>query len=228
MPREVIEIPVHRGGFAEAISDIFSYIAYPDAMENSERLRFSRSMQIALAAYRSELDPDWEGKQTVDAFFEFITEGPAAATFKRGFAKSRNHLLVGRYFLKPQLLGLETPNRGARVGDFAATIQNCALNMARATNKSDGTASTIEARYWKPAKPIVHLAYAMDENLAEFSSRLATLAEDEMPDGFLALLLNNQLASHVIAAAEQARCQFPYIGYPFVEEETLKFVCDAP
>jgi hypothetical protein len=191
MTKDVL-IDFNRLTVYEAGALLVTLLAFPEASDETQGNVHASLCNYALKI-RSALEPDWTIlPQPIKPFYAFRSERDCNRDLRTLVRRWRDRMVAGRMgiaFLKEALPGqvLELPPAMKRLS--INQLAKLVLDDTRFTDPHN-----VETRIWRPSRPVVHLASAIQVYL--------TLAEaDTGMIGLEALLLNRAMIELVIKGA---------------------------
>jgi hypothetical protein len=150
--RETVTIHLSSLPTHEAVAEFYSYIAYPDPEEATQRAKY----RIALARWavldRARLDRDWgDNEQAIRPKIFSWNETLYEKTRKDGGKKLWQHCHCAFMMLLPHLVKELLEGLTPAVGHIALTATRLRGNKDQ---------KTYEAKIWAPVKPVAHAAAA--------------------------------------------------------------------
>jgi hypothetical protein len=221
--REPVTIRLSSLPTYEAVAEFYSYIAYPDPEEATQRENY----RIALARWavqeRASLDPHWGRNEqairpNIFSQKERLFEDTRRSGGKRLWERCHCAFMMLLPHLVEELLEGLTP-----------TVSHIALTACRIRGNQTTSQKTYEAKIWAPVKPVAHAAAAAmvswvllndpehgwDENhqLCYKQPVLATLFYEDVFRNFL------------LRIAELLRIQVPACSrFQIREADTIRFI----
>ena len=218
--RETVVIPLYSLPTYEAVAKFYSYIAYPDRTDATQRKKYSIALSRWAVVERAKFDQRWaQSKQAIRPIIfsqeEKLFQGTLRGGTKRLYERSHCAFVMLLPHLAKGLLGDEEP-----------TVSNIASVVGEVFGYTDASQKTFEWDVWHPVKPVAHAAAAAvfswlalqdprhgwDERhqLCYDHSVLATLFYEDVFKDF------------VLRTAEHLRIQVPTCSR-FQIHETVKF-----
>jgi hypothetical protein len=185
-------IDFNRLAVYEAGALLVTLLAFPDASDETQGAVHASLCNYALRI-RSAVEPDWTIlPQPIKPFYAFRSERDCNRDLRTLVRRWRDRMVAGRMgiaFLKEALPG--------QVLELPPTVKRLSINQL-AELVLDDTRFTdphnVETRIWRPSRPVVHLASAIQVYL--------TLTEAGNPlIGLETLLLNRAMIESVIQGA---------------------------
>jgi hypothetical protein len=152
--REAVIIPLHSRPTYEAVARFYSYIAYSDRIEATQRENYSIALSRWAVVERAQLDQHWaQSKQAIRPIIFSQEEKLFRDTLRRGSKRlyERSHcafVMLLPHLAKGLLDGLEP------------TVSNIALRAGAAIGYEATSQKTFESKIWHPVKPVAHAAAA--------------------------------------------------------------------
>jgi hypothetical protein len=140
---------------------------------------------------------------------------------RRGTKKLNQRLAIAKFLVNPHLRAIDT-GRTARQAGLLATVDNMSILAGDFLGLSEGSTKTVQSRFWKPSKPIVH---AMCAYVIWSEVLWKKWGRNPDADKQLAFLLLPELVEEVVEIAEEVRQQlFQIKQFTIPEHETIKLV----
>ena len=224
-PRETVAIHLSSLPTYEAVAEFYSYIAYPDPAEATQRKKYSIALSRWAVVERANLDKKWkEDEQMIRPIIFSQPEKLFLDTYRRGSIKWWRTAHCAFVMLLPHLVD-------ELLGGLPQTVGNIALVAGDKLGYGPGSQKTIQSRIWGPAKPVAHAAAAVmlclgvlnhpdqewdDQHQLCYQQRLlATLFYEDVFRNFL------------LRPAELLRLQVPSCNrFHIAENETVQFIAD--
>lgn len=155
-PRETVTL--HFGSLPdyEVAAEFYSYIAYPDPLDATERKKYSMALSRWAILARGAIDKEWN--ESVDEVIRPIIFSQPEKLFWRTYARGSMRWWRSGQCASMMLL----PDKLDELfGRLAPTVGNVAVLLGAQWGYSEGSQKTIELRIWAPTKPVVHAAAAV-------------------------------------------------------------------
>lgn len=222
MPRETFEITLGELDPYRCGADFLGIVAYPDPQDEKQREGFTQSLARQTILRRIELDPTWaKDPQLIRPGYFSGTDALHSSVLKRGTKKLNQRLAVAKFIVIPHLRAIDT-GRAARQAGLAATVENMSILAANYLGLEPGSAKTVQSRFWKPSKPIVH---AMCAYVIWHESLWQKWGRSPGADKPLAFLFLPEMVEEVVQIAEEIRQQlFQITQFTIREQETIQLV----
>jgi hypothetical protein len=228
MPRETVDVLISAPP-AEAMSQLMSYVAYPDALDASERNRFARALWRAAILHKANIDEPWGAKpQLIRPAMLIDDDKTVLDTLNRGIDRLHKHLATAHTFLIPHFIQNDTGRLpylseiNKKFEKQKPTVENTTLATKKLFGWKGDDVSTFKNKVWRTTKPVAHLGYA----IALWHStevRLAELRGKQSSDVFFDLFFDGGIP-HILNIAESCRLKIPTIRqFRIKEVDTVKF-----
>ena len=214
-------LPTH-----EAVAEFYSYLAYPDPTEATQRRKYSIALSRWAVLERGKLDKEWN-ESPDNGIRPLIFSQPEQLywkTYRRGSLRWWRRAQCAFMMLLPDLVD-------ALFHGLPHTVGNTALMDANQFGYSTESQKTIESRLWAPTKPVAHAAAAAMLCLAVLDD-----PEQEWDDAhslchkqrFLATLFYEDVFKHlVLLPADYLRFQMPSCErFQISGKDTTQFTAD--
>ena len=156
MPRETMSIPLKSLPVYEASAVLFSTIAYPNPLDESQREKFRIALSRWAILARATIDSQWGGvAQEIKPQIFSQAEHLFLQSYERGSDLLARRVLCAATMIGPHLF--KTP---LRLYGVEPTVGNLAGIVAYALGMSTESQKTVESRLWAPTKPVAHAAMA--------------------------------------------------------------------
>jgi len=225
-PRETVAIrfsslPVH-----EAVAEFYSYLAYPDSIDATQREKYRLALSRWAVLERGKLDKAWNESST-DIIRPIIFSQPEKlylTTYRRGSLLWWRRAQCACMMLLPHLVD-------ELLDGLSPTVGNIALKATGPLGYSDGSHKTVESRVWKPTKPVAHAAAAamycfnvLDDPEQAWDEQHQLCYQQP----FLATLFYEDVFRNILLrVAELLRLQVPSCDRFHIPEcETIRFIAD--
>jgi hypothetical protein len=225
-PRETVAIHLSSLPTHEAIAEFYSYLAYPDPVEATERKKYSIALSRWAVLERGKLDKEWNDSPD-NGIRPVIFSQPEQLylkTYRRGSLIWWRRMQCAFMMLLPNLV--DTLFEG-----LPYTVGNTALTAAVQFGYSTGSQKTVESRIWAPTKPVAHAAAAvmvclgiLDDPKQEWDDEHSLCNKQR----FLATLFYEDVfKSLVLLPAEYLRFQMPSCErFQIAGKDTIRFIAD--
>ena len=167
MPRETVDVLISAPP-AEAMSQLMSYVAYPDAFDASERNRFARALWRMAILHKASSDEPWGAKpQLIRPAMLIDDEKTVLDALGRGMDRLHKHLATAHTFLIPHFIQNDTgrlPYLSEINRSFEKqkpTVENTSLAIKKVLGWQGDDVSTFKNKIWRITKPVAHLGYAI-------------------------------------------------------------------
>jgi hypothetical protein len=219
--RETVTIHLSSLPTYEAVAEFYSYIAYPDPEEATQRENYTIALARWAVLERARLDRDWgDNEQAIRPKSFSRNETLYEKTRKDGGKKLWQHCHCAFMMLLPHLV--EELLEG-----LTATVGHIALTATRIRGNKDQ--KTYEATIWRPTKSVAHAAAA-----ALVSWVVLNDTEQGWDDWhqlcykqpvLATLFYEDVFRNFVLGPAEQLRLQVPGCSrFQIREADTIRFI----
>ena len=227
-PRETVAIHLTSLSTCEAVSEFYSYIAYPDPTEATERKKYSIALARWAVLQRGEIDKGWnESTDMWPSIRPIVFSQPEQLylkTYRRGSMIWWRRAQCAFMMLLPHLVE-------DLLGGLSPTVANIALVATGSFGYSTGSQKTVELRIWGPTKPVAHAAAAVMLCLGALPDPDQEW-DDEHPlcykQPFLATLFYEDVfRDFLLMPTELLRIQVPSCRrFQIREGDTIRFIAD--
>lgn len=152
-------IDFNRLAVYEAGALLVTLLAFPDASDETQGNVHASLCNYALKV-RSAIEPDWTiVPQPIKPFYAFRSESDCNRDLRTLVRRWRDRMVAGRMgiaFLKEALPG--------QVLELPATVKRLSINQLAELVLDDTQSAdshNVETRIWRPSRPVVHLASAI-------------------------------------------------------------------
>jgi len=155
-PRETVTLRFGSLPDYEVAAEFYSYIAYPDPLDATQRTKYSIALSRWAILARGKIDKEWN--ESADEVIRPIIFSQPEKLYWRTYTRGSDRWWRrGKYaamMLMPDKLD-------ELFGGLAPTVGNVAGLLGAQLGYSEGSQKTIESRIWAPTKPVVHAAAAV-------------------------------------------------------------------
>jgi len=154
-PRETVTIHLSSLPTYEAVAEFYSYIAYPDPVEATQRKKYSIALSRWAVGERARIEQRWrESEQTIRPIIFSQPEKLFLDTYRRGSQKLWQRAHCAFVMLLPHLVD-------ELLEGLPPTVSNVALKAGAKLGYSEASQKTFEWDIWRPVKPVAHAAAAI-------------------------------------------------------------------
>ena len=225
-------VPLHFSSLPtyEAAAEFYSYIAYPDPLEKTEREKYRLALSRWAVLEVGKYDKTWNTtEQTIRPVIFSQSQELYLNAYKRGSINLWRRAQIAFMMLLPHLVdrlfGDGRSKRRYSVGNIAFTAATQTFGYSTESRK------TVESRIWRPTKPVSHAAAAFFLCLGAITD-----PEQEWDDAhklcvqqpFLATLFYEDVFRDLLLfPSEYLRYQVPSCErFRIGTKETIRFVID--
>jgi hypothetical protein len=236
MPRETVRVSLFEDVPFEAASLLRSYIAYPNAMDKTQREQYAAAWCRSGHLLRAAFDKEWA--KLPQRVRPRIFIGPDKPFLKHVFKTDRTvkrRIITAYAMIPPHLEAvlLETSRssrRPPKIGDFSTTVENFALLLKEAFGWNKGKeqdVSAFKSKMWGPTKSVAHLALMLAYHMIPLLKASADAKDDKTRIIFDANYPSNEVIERMLLEAEYIRLKLPEIKqFHIKDEDTIKFISD--
>jgi hypothetical protein len=225
-PRETVAIHLSSLPTYEAVAEFYSYLAYPDPTEATQRRKYSIALSRWAVLERGKLDKEWNESPDngIRPVIFCQPEQLYLKTYRRGSLTWWRRAQFAFMILLPDLV--DTLFDG-----LPYTVGNTALMAASQFGYSAESQKTIESRLWAPTKPVAHAAAAvmlclgvLDDPKQEWDDAHSLCNRQR----FLATLFYEDVFKHlVLLPADYLRLQMPSCErFQIRGKDTIRFIAE--
>lgn len=224
-PRETVVIQFSSLPTYEAVAEFYSYIAYPDPAEATQRKKYSIALSRWAVVARANLDKGWnEREQMIRPIIFSQPEKLFLNTYRLGSVKWWRRAQCAFLMLLPHLVD-------ELLGRLSPTVGHIALVAGDKFGYGPGSQKTVESKIWGPTKPVAHAAAAVMACLGVLNDPEQKWdAEHQLcfQQPFLATLFYEDVfRSMLLRVAELLRLQVPSCDrFQIREKDTVRFIAD--
>jgi hypothetical protein len=222
-PRETVVLPFSSLPTYEAAAEFYSYLAYPDPIDVTQRKKYSVAVARWAVLERGKLDSTWnESAKDIRPIIFSQPEKLFLDTYRRGGKIWWRRAQYASMMLLPHMLG-------PLFDGLQPSVGNTSLVAARIFDYEVGSQKTIESRIWAPTKPIAHAAAATLLCLNVLNDPAQEWDEEHdlcYRQPFLATLFYEDVfTSMVLRVSELLRDQISRCErFRILESDTIRFV----
>jgi hypothetical protein len=223
MPHETIAIPLTSAPVPEGGATFLASIVYPMDAHRRDLLRLAFCRWAILK--RAQIEQDWKNSVQAIKPLYFENDEQYRVVIKDGLKRLMYDRMLCYLMVHPHLTG--KPKK--LLGYLAPTVENAAIliNQARGGTGDDG--STVESRYWRFTKPVLHgvvalyllvrceARYQKEEGQSKYGH------ETCLTNPLLAIMFYPELLQVLLELAEELRLRLPR-RCPFRIENTIQFI----
>ncbi|HEV3160093.1 MAG TPA: hypothetical protein VGZ89_08925 [Xanthobacteraceae bacterium] len=225
-PGETVTIHLSSLPTHEAVAEFYSYLAYPDPTEATQRKKYSIALSRWAVLERGKLEKDWNESPDTGirpAIFS-QPEQLFLKTYRLGTRRWWRRAQCAFMMLLPDLVH-------ELFSGLPYTVGNAALMAADQFGYSMGSQKTVESRIWAPTKPVAHAAAAvmlclgvLDDPEQEWDDTHSLCNKQR----FLATLFYEDVFKNlVLLPAENLRFQMPGCErFQIKGKDTIRFIAD--
>jgi hypothetical protein len=212
----------------EAAAEFYSYLAYPDQIDATEREKYRIALSRWAVMQRAKLDQQWnESTDMIRSIRPLVFSQPEKLferTYERGSTIWWERARCACMMLLPQMELVDLDGLAPNVG-------NIALVLGRELGYSDESQKTIESKIWARTKPVAHAAAAVMLSFGLLPNPKQEWDEDHplcYQQPFLATLFYEDVFRMIVLRmAELMRLQLPSCTrFRIREDETIQFIAD--
>ena len=213
----------------EVAAEFYSYIAFPDPNEETQRKKFGMALSRWAVLQRGKHDKDWNlTEQVIRPTIFSQPEELYLNTYKRGSTILWRRAQCAFMMLLPHLVDpLFGEIRSAR----RYSVGNIALAACHAFGYSTESQKTVESRVWAPTKPVAHAAAAFFLCLGAMRNPAQEWDDEHklcVQQPFLATLFYEDVFRDlVLFPTDFLRLQMPSCRrFNIRERDTIRFITD--
>ena len=224
MPSRTIHVQIYKAAPAEAVSQLMSYIAYPDPLDNTERERFATALCRLAIVERATAEKEWgQTIQQIKPHILLEDEKTFLDSLRRGTKLLGRHLITAGTFLTPHMIAISKGSKAPLWGGFDPTVENLSTLVMDALGWKGDSSSTVKSRLWRVTKPIAHLGYVFVASLSV--EAMVAKKQNRDPSRIFYELFFSDMLPVYLQMAENCRKKLGSIKqFKIKEEETIQFL----
>jgi hypothetical protein len=225
-PREKVTIRFSSLPTFEAAAEFYSYLAYPDQIDATNRENYRIALSRWAVLERAKLDNEWKESTEMERSIRPLIFSQSEKFFEstriRGGKIWWDRAVCASMMLLPQLAW-------DQFDELPPEVRNIALSIGRSLGYSEGSEKTVESKVWARTKPVAHAAAAAMLSFGTLRRPEQEWDEEQQlcrQQPFLATLFYEDVfKDFVLTMAEILRLQLPSCTrFRIRENEIIQFV----
>jgi hypothetical protein len=222
--RATVVIPISSLPTHEAVAEFYAHLAYPEPVDATQRQKYCIALSRWAVLERSNIDKTWEkSQQNIRPLIFSQSERLYSNTRRLGTLILWRRMELARTMLLPHL---ENQLRGEPF-----TVRKITEVIGDVLGYEEGSHKTIEAKIWRPVKPVAHAAAAASLSLTILRDPRQGWDEQRRlcaQQPFLATFFYEDVFTNVVLwMAEIMRLQLPSCErFKISAADTVRFAAD--
>jgi hypothetical protein len=222
--RKNVEIRLNSLPIFEAAAELYTYCAYPDQIDATNRENYRIALSRWAVLSRAKVDKEWKESTEMERSIRPLIFSQSEKVFEREFDRGQelwtSRANCASMMLLPQFAW-------DQFGEFPPNVKNIALSVGRSLGYSEGSVKTVESRIWAPIKPAAHLATAIMLFFAIWPHVRQVWAKKYplcYQSPFLSTLFYEDIVRFILKSAEVLEHQLPRCTrFRIREDELIRF-----